>query len=556
MSNQVDRRLSALVDAGLALAGDLDLDSLLQRIADQSREVIGARYGAVGVVGEDGHLVRFVYSGIDEETAAQIGDLPDGRGVLGALIEQNRPLRLREISDHPRSYGFPPNHPPMHTFLGVPIVVRGHVFGRLYLTEKADRAEFTKDDERLALTFAAQAGVAIENARLYDEVRDRGAELARRVAELSSVERLADLIISSHETSELLRSTVEEAVKLTAATKAVLTTLDRSSGELVVRETYGVALGRGEVMPLDSSKAHAVIRRRAGEVVADLAADEEVHGAIIEKLGSPRSGAFVPMILRDEGIGAVAVYDRSDGEPFDQGDLVILQTLANYTAIAIENERLSDALRDLAVLEERERISKELHDGVIQSIYSVGLSLQGSLSLLKRDPDKAEQRVDAAIAELDNVVRDVRSYIFELQPKLVEEKGFAPAIAELLRDLEVNTLADTTLDLDDVACAAITPVEKAHLVQFVRETLSNIARHAQATEVSVSFGVVDGAFRLQVDDNGVGFDPGSVARGHGLTNMEDRATKLGGTLEILAREPTGTSHLLVIPARSQAEGVS
>src|SRR5688500_15139685 len=173
MGNPVDRRLSALVDAGLALAADLDLDSLLQRIADQSREVVGARYGAVGVIGDDGRLVRFVYSGIGEETASRIGDLPDGRGVLGALIEENRPLRLHEISDHPRSYGFPPNHPPMHTFLGVPIVVRGHVFGRLYLTEKADQAEFTKDDERLALTFAAQAGVAIENARLYDEVRDR-----------------------------------------------------------------------------------------------------------------------------------------------------------------------------------------------------------------------------------------------------------------------------------------------------------------------------------------------------------------------------------------------
>lgn len=289
MVDEVDRRLSALVDAGLALAADLDLDSLLQRIADQSREVIGARYGAVGVIGDGGELVKFVYSGIDAETADQIGDLPDGRGVLGALIEENRPFRLR--------------------------------------------------------------------------------------------------------------------------------------------------------------------------------GSRNTHGDVIRKLGSPKSGAFVPLVLRDKGIGALAVYDRTDGQAFDEADLVILQTLANYTAVALENDRLTEALRDLAVLEERERISKELHDGVTQSIYSVGLSLQGSLTLLKRDPAKAGERVDAAIAELDNVVSDVRSYIFELQPKTVEEKGFSAAISELVRDLEVNTLAHAIVDLDEAACGAIAATGKAHLLQ-------------------------------------------------------------------------------------------
>lgn len=547
MPQEIDRRLGALVDAGLALAADLDLDSLLQRIADQSREVVGARYGAVGVVAEDGRLVRFIYSGIDEETASQIGDLPDGRGVLGALIEESRPLRLREISDHPRSYGFPNNHPPMHTFLGVPIIVRGRVFGRLYLTEKADRAEFTKDDERLALTFAAQAGVALENARLYDELRDRGEQLAQRVAELSSVERLADLIITSHELADLLRSTIDEAVKLTGASKAVISLLDQSTGDLVIRETFGVSIPHNEVMPVGSSKAHAVIGRRRGEVVADLANDPEVRADVIGKLGSPKSGALVPLVVRGEGIGALAVYDRSDGETFDEDDLVILQTLANYTAIALENERLTEALRDLAVLEERERISKELHDGVIQSIYSVGLSLQGSLTLLKNDPPRAEERVDAAIAELDNVVRDVRSYIFELQPKMVEKKGFSAAISELVRDLEVNTLAHTMIDLDEAACVSIAATDKAHLLQFVREALSNIARHAQASEVVLSCGVIGDHVELRIDDDGIGFDPVSVKRGHGLTNMEDRAGRVGGKLEIMPRQPKGTSHILSIP---------
>lgn len=378
--SSVDRRVMSLVEAGMALATEHDLDALLQRIADISREVIGARYGAVGVLGEKGELARFVYSGIDKELADQIGDLPVGRGVLGALIEEDRPLRLHEISDHPRSYGYPPNHPPMHTFLGVPIVVRNRIFGRLYLTEKEGREDFTKDDERLALSFAAQAGVAIENAALIEEVKARG--------------------------------------------------------------------------------------------------------------------------------------------------------------------------ESLAILEERDRISKELHDGVIQSIYSVGLSLQGSVGLLRRDPENAEQRIQAAIAELDNVVRDVRSYIFELQPHLVEEKGLSAAIEELARDFEINTMGGIKVEIPDEAVTQLDATTQGHVIQVIREVLSNIARHAQANEVFVGITTFPDQIVVTVEDDGVGFDVESVRRGHGLRNMEERAARLGGTIEIETRSPEGTRHLLNIP-RSQ-----
>ena len=395
MAGAEGRRLSALVDAGLALAGEVELDALLQRIADLSREVLDARYGAVGVLGEtENELAQFVFSGIDKETADRIGDLPIGRGVLGALIDEGRPLRLREISDHPRSYGFPDNHPPMNSFLGVPIIVKGRIFGRLYLTEKIDGVEFSKDDERIALTLAAQAGVAIENARLLDEIRDRSDELAQRITEV---------------------------------------------------------------------------------------------------------------------------------------------------------ERLREALADMAVLEERERIARDLHDGVIQSIYSVGLSLQGALGLLAKDPDGVSARVNAAITELDNVVRDVRGYIFELQPKLVEEKGFSAAIEELVKDLEINTLAETTVTLEGDLDELIEEKDKIHLIQFAREALSNIARHAQASHVEVFARAVGGGLQIRIEDDGIGFDPGSVQQGHGLKNMEDRAGRLGGTLEILPRAPRGTTHLVVVP---------
>ncbi len=377
MVTDARRQAAGLVEAGLALAAELDLDALLQRIADVAREVVGADYAAVGVTREDGLLSRFVYSGIDEEMAHLIGDLPRGRGVLGQLIVNGQPLRLREISQHPRSSGFPPNHPPMHSFLGVPIVVRSRIFGRLYLTEKQGDREFSKDDERIAMTLAAQAGVAIDNARLLEEVRDRGEELA--------------------------------------------------------------------------------------------------------------------------------------------------------------------------VLEERDRISKELHDGVIQSIFSVGLSLQGAMGLLQRDPDATAKRMDEAIATLDDVVRDVRSYIFALQPKSMEEHGLKRAVEELGRDLEVNALVHAELRMDDRAVAAVPPSGKGELIQAIREIFSNIARHAAAKEVSLECSLSDGRIVITIEDDGVGFDPSQVTRGHGLSNIEARAEELGGDFQVRARLPRGTIQVLTFP---------
>lgn len=379
MNDYGPRQTAGLVEAGLALASELDLDALLQRIADLAREVVGARYAAVGVVGDDGLLLRFVYSGIDRATADRIGDLPHGRGLLGVLLEGGRPIRMQEISDHPASYGFPPNHPPMHSFLGVPIVVRERVFGRLYLTEKQGAARFSKDDERIAMTLAAQAGVAIQNAYLLDEIRARS--------------------------------------------------------------------------------------------------------------------------------------------------------------------------EDLAVLEERDRISKDLHDGVIQSIYSVGLSLQGAIAAIERDPERTRKRLDEAIRTLDDVVRDVRSYIFALQPRSVEERGLRSSIEELVRDVEVNSLSETTVQVSDAAVALVPDAARSDVVHIAREILSNVARHAQASQVWVACAVRDGdKFVMTVEDDGVGFDPALVERGHGLDNVAERARRIRGELAITPRAPHGTVHTLIVPS--------
>ncbi len=377
MSDHGHRQTAGLVEAGLALASELDIDTLLHRIADIAAELLGARYAAVGVVGNDGLLVRFVYSGIDEKTARAIGDLPEGRGLLGVLLEGGRPLRMREISEHPSSYGFPPNHPPMHSFLGVPIRVGNRVYGRLYLTEREGGAEFSKDDERIAMTLAAQAGVAIENANLLEEVKARGDELA--------------------------------------------------------------------------------------------------------------------------------------------------------------------------VLEERERISKELHDGVIQSIYSVGLSLQGTISLADRDSQATKTRLNDAIGTLDDVIRDVRSYIFALQPKSVEERGLGNAIQELVRDLEVNSMIETTLELDDAALNAIPVLNRSDAIQIVREVLSNVARHSHATEAVISLALDGNDVVFSVIADGVTFDPAAVTRGHGLSNIETRVERLGGHMLISPRSSGGMVHEIHLP---------
>jgi signal transduction histidine kinase len=374
MSNAA-RQTAGLVEAGLALASEFEIDAVLRRIAEVARDVLGARYAAVGVVGADGLLTRFVYSGIDPATAELIGELPDGKGLLGVLNEAGRPLRTTEIAEHPDSFGFPPNHPPMHTFLGVPIIVRDRIFGRLYMTEKEGGHKFSKDDERIAMTLAAQAGVAIDNANLVEEVRLRG-----------------------------------EA---------------------------------------------------------------------------------------------------------------------------------------LAVLEERDRISKELHDGVIQSIYSVGLSIQGAIAVIERDPAGTKKRLDEAIVTLDNVVRDVRSYIFALQPKSVEERGLKKAIEELVRDLEVNTLTEASVELSEPALDMIPEAARGDFIQIAREILFNIARHAQATEVFVSCALREKhTIVMAIEDDGIGFDPGSVHRGHGLANIEERSHRIGGEIVISERRPKGTLHTL------------
>ena len=542
-------RVAALIDAGISLAAEHRIEALLQRIADLARHVIGAHYAAVGVLGREGELKEFFHSGMEPDALGKIGHLPEGVGLLGAIIEEGEPLRVKEISTHPRSSGFPANHPVMHSFLGVPIVVRGTIFGRLYLTDKEVGAAFSKDDERVALMLAGQAGVALENARLYDELRGRNNELARRLAELSSIELLGHLLVSGQSLDEMIDSALEQARALTGAGRALLLILDETTHDLVIRNATGDEFAAdlpGSRLPAGGNKAFQVWRRQKAEIVGDYSQDPEEDKHTYQMLGTPQNAALAPLMARGRCLGVMAVHNRLGEDAFGRDDVTIMQMLANQVAAALENERLRDRVRELALLEERERISKELHDGVIQSIYSVGLSLHGTMSMLNSDPELVRKRIDAAISHLDEVVTDVRSYIFELRPKTVEQRGLTDSIRELVRELQTNTRAEVDSEIDEEALAWVREEKQADLIQILREILSNIARHAGASLVELRAGKSGSGVLIRISDNGIGYNLHEVSRGQGLNNIEKRVASLGAEFTVTPRQPRGTVHEVLI----------
>ncbi|HEU5001620.1 MAG TPA: GAF domain-containing sensor histidine kinase [Actinomycetota bacterium] len=547
--SQGPRRLDALVESAMALAGEHELDLLLARIATLARKVVGASYGAIGVV-RQGALVKFLHSGMDPDTVEAIGHLPTGEGVLGALLTERAPLRLREVSEHPRSAGFPAHHPTMHSFLGVPIVVRDRIYGRLYLTDKEGGQDFSDEDERLATVLAAQAGSAIERSELFEQLRVRGLELTQRLAQLASVNRVGRLLVAPTTTDQILRALAEEARSLTNGTRATVMLRDPDSNDLVIRQAVGGPEPEkliGAHLHPGTSKSGAIMDRGRPERVNDLSSDPEINGQVRRLLGNPENGAFAPLQIRDRPLGALAVYGQAGGRPFTDDDLLVLQMLGNQVAMALENERLSGMLREMAVLEERERISRELHDGVIQAIYSVGLSLQGSMGLLDRDTPRVRARLDEAITRLDDVVRDVRNYIFQLRPHAIIEQGGEGAIHQLIKEFEVNTLAQVVPDLDREALARLSTDQEASMIQILREALSNIARHSKATQVHVAVSPLPDSVQLTVEDNGEPYDPATATRGHGLTNIESRAAGLGATWLVQPREGGGMRRMLAVP---------
>lgn len=528
-------RLRALLDAVVGIGTDLDLRSTLQRIVQSACELAGARYGALGVIGPDRLLHDFIVHGISPELHAKIGDLPHGRGVLGLLIDDPKPLRMPDITKHPDSYGFPPHHPPMHTFLGVPVRIRDQVFGNLYLAEKHGGAQFTEDDEEIVVALAAAAGVAIENARLY-------ALAHRRERWLAATAEITSLLLGEVRRTDALTLVARRAREVAEAELALVLLYDDEADHFTVEVVDGAGTQAralaGTVLPAaDTSFAEAIAQRRH-DLVDDLA-----HAAPWPAVLHTGPAVISPLATADTLHGVLVIaYSAEHGGATDD-DVVLLGSFAGQAALAMERARGQEEREQLVVLEDRERIARDLHDVVIQRLFATGLQLQSAVPLAAR-PELAK-RINAAVDDLDATISDIRRTIFELRSPVS-----AALRTEIREAIEVATESlgfRPRLELTGPIDSAVPDAVRPDLTAVLREALSNAVRHAEASAVSVAVIAAATRVTVRVTDDGVGCDP-TAARG-GLVNLRERAERHGGTFEVRAAQPRGTELCWSVPLR-------
>ena len=540
---QLDR-LRVLVDAGIALSSELSLDALLQRIVETAAELTGARYAALGVIDRTGQrLERFLTTGLDAEAHRAIGELPHGRGILGVLIRDATPLRLPELRADPRSAGFPPNHPPMTTFLGVPIMLRGVAYGNLYLTEK-EGGEFSSEDEELIRLLGAQAAVAIENARLYESS-------TRWLRQLESLNEIGNALASELELEPLLALVARRLQELVDARLVLIALPDGKSLRIAAAEgesAFGVA---GIELAIDRSKAGRVLERGRSERVDSVLDDPEVDQQVTRRLGV-HSALYVPLIVRGEAIGVVIAHDKRGGATpaFAEDDLRLAETLAERAAIAVDqSERVSrDVVRRVVEAQEleRARLARELHDETGQALTSILLGLKP----LEQAVENQEAR--EAVASLRELVvatlQDVRRLAVELRPTALDDFGLVPAVERLTDTFREQTGLHVELEAQ-LGDERLSRAAETALYRMIQEAFTNVVKHSGAGRVSVLLQRQDGTARAVVEDDGAGFDPAAVREDAlGLEGMRERLALVGGRLRIESSSGTGTTLVAEVPA--------
>jgi signal transduction histidine kinase len=517
--------LRALVEVGVVLSSELSLDTLLQRLAEAAAELTGARYAALGVIDRAGTaLERFVTTGIDAEAHAAIGDLPRGRGILGALISESHPLRLADLSQDPRSVGFPPNHPPMQTFLGVPIMLRGVAYGNLYLTEKEGGAEFAEEDKELVTLLAAQAAVAIENARLYESA-------TRWLRQLESLNEVGNAMLSEVELPRLL-ALIARRLRELAGARLVTIALPQPDGDLLVEAADGEDAADlvGTRVPGTGSKSARVLARRRSERIDSMIDDPEVDQDVARRMRA-RAALIVPLVLREKAIGVITVADKVGADPrFLDEDLRLAEAFADRAAAAVDlSERVArDALRRVVAGQEleRARLARELHDETEQALTSILLGL--------RTVEESDEPA-AAVAELRELVvstlQRVRRLAVELRPSALDDFGLVPALERLTATFREQSglEVDLAARLGDLRLPR--EVEIA-LYRIVQESLTNVLKHAEAARVSILLTRRSGTVTAVIEDDGRGLDPSRDDSGLGLTGMRERLALLHGRLQL------------------------
>lgn len=510
----------ALLDAVTAISSDLDLRRVLARIVEAATELTSARYGALGVIGSDGLLLtEFVTTGVDPVTHQLIGDLPHGRGILGLLIKEPHPIRLHDLNAHPQAAGFPPNHPPMSSFLGVPVRIRGTVFGNLYLTEKTDGEDFTAQDEQLVDALARAAGFVIENARAYGRSE-------RRRQWLEATSELAEALEPPVDLDQALRRITATARTVSGARATALLSL---AGEVDVLAT--------SLDPHDAERVHVALD------------DIAMRPGLLEdrEPAEVSAGDFVTLTiplrrhLGDAGV-LVALFDPSTSKR-EIEERELLASFAEQAGLSLDRAQAVADRAELAVISDRERIARDLHDVVIQRLFATGLQLQG-ISMLAGGSDLGA-RIERAVDDLDLTIKDIRGTIFELQHR--QGDSLRHEIRTLVRDyVPVLGFAPTVRTLGPLDTAVSTETS-AHLLAVLREAVSNVARHALADLAEVEVEVTEHELVLTVSDDGSGVPPDRAESG--LRNCRRRATELGGSMHLTANDPRGTVLSWRVPLR-------
>jgi signal transduction histidine kinase len=536
-------RMRALLEAGVALTSELSLEALLQRLVENAAELTEARYAALGVIDASGsELERFVTTGMDPQTHAAIGDLPRGRGILGVLIREAEVLRLHDLSDDPRSVGFPPNHPPMHTFLGVPLNLRGVAYGNLYLTEKAGGEDFNKEDEEIVTLLAGQAAVAIENARLYESA-------TRWSQQLESLVEVGAALARETELPKLLELVARRLRELIGA-RLVVIAVPAGDDSLRIDAAHGEDADEFLGMRLDhsSSKSGRVLDRRRSERLDSLIDDPEVDREFARRMGM-RAALFVPLVLGDRAIGVIQAFDKLGADRrFSNEDLRVAETFAAQASIAVDTatrvarDSLQRAVEGQEL--ERRRLARELHDETGQALTSILLGLRTL-------EESGGEDVGDAVGDLRELVvqtlQDVRRLAVELRPTALDDFGLGAALERLTSTFSEQT--GTTVEFESRLGDKRLPSDvETVLYRIVQEALTNVVKHAQAEHVSIVLQRKGDGVTAVIEDDGRGFAGNQREDGGlGLVGMKERVELVNGRLKIESAVGAGTTLVVEVP---------
>ncbi len=554
----MNTQLLSLRDSVLSISAELSLPEVLQRIVNTAAMLVDAQYAALGVPDETGRvLVEFVTAGLSPEEQARISHLPQGLGLLGVILREGRSLRVREMAADSRSAGFPPGHPPMGSFLGVPILYKRQRLGNLYLTNKKSANEFSEADQTLIELLATHAASAIQNARLYHFAVERSRELEERNRDLAALNAVA--VATSHhlDLNWVMSEALEQVLSVSGAEAGEIFLRNESTDEMVL------ALHQG-AFP-ESFQTIATFRLGEGfpgqvaltglpVVSTDLANDGRYLRPQVVAAGF-KAYASIPLFSRSKVVGSIDLVARALNT-FDDSSLTLLVGIGHQIGVAVENARLYEQVAQLAVLEERQRIGMDLHDGVIQSIYAVGLQLEYIRGLIDDDElSKARERLGAAVDGLNNTIRDIRSYILDMRPMQFQGEDLNDGLRRLATEFRANTLVTIEVDLSPEANDDLNSEARIALFQITQEALANVAKHAHASRVLVHLKADPERVTLEIHDNGQGLPPRGAPRrvGHGLSNMNRRAQAIGAEFEIISAPGKGTTILVQVPTRRRSE---